>query len=87
MHTQHDNPVIMTVGEAATYLGLAVSTLNKWRCHGGGPIFIKLGRAVRYRAEDLDAFMGDMLCANLAGQKPIQCSNGQNLHHAKSACS
>lgn len=57
MHTQHDNPVIMTVGEAANYLGLAVSTLNKWRCHGGGPIFIKLGRAVRYRVEDLDAFI------------------------------
>lgn len=48
---------IMTVRQAATYLGLAVSTLNKWRCHGGGPIFIKMGRAVRYRAEDLDAFM------------------------------
>lgn len=48
---------IMTVGQAASYLGLAVSTLNKWRCHGGGPVFIKMGRAVRYRAEDLDAFM------------------------------
>lgn len=48
---------IMTVGQAATYLGLAVSTLNKWRCHGGGPVFIKMGRAVRYRAEDLDAFI------------------------------
>lgn len=49
--------VVMTVGQAATYLGLAVSTLNKWRCHGGGPVFIKMGRAVRYRAVDLDAFM------------------------------
>lgn len=49
--------VVMTVGQAATYLGLAVSTLNKWRCHGGGPVFIKMGRAVRYRAVDLDAFI------------------------------
>jgi len=39
---------VMTVQQAAEYLGLAVSTLNKWRCHGGGPVFIKMGRAVRY---------------------------------------
>ena len=31
---------LMTVNQAADYLGLAVSTLNKWRCHGGGPVFI-----------------------------------------------
>jgi len=48
---------VMTVSQAANYLGLAVSTLNKWRCHGGGPIFIKMGRAVRYRVEDLEAFI------------------------------
>jgi len=67
MHAQTDTsaptmeqvkPVtIMTVQQAAEYLGLAVSTLNKWRCHGGGPIFVKMGRAVRYRVEDLNAFI------------------------------
>jgi len=49
--------VVMTVTQAAEYLGLAVSTLNKWRCHGEGPVFIKLGRAVRYRVEDLEKFI------------------------------
>ena len=49
--------VAFTTREAAAYLGLAVSTLNKWRCHGGGPTYLKLGRAVRYRHEDLDAFL------------------------------
>lgn len=48
---------IMNVQQAAVYLGLAVSTLNKWRCHGGGPVFIKMGRAVRYRVEDLEKFL------------------------------
>lgn len=47
----------LTTPEAAHYLGLAVSTLNKWRCHGGGPEFLKLGRAVRYRQDDLDRFL------------------------------
>ena len=49
----HTNPspvqrVTLTTPEAAAYMGLAVSTLNKWRCHGGGPRYSKLGRAVRY---------------------------------------
>jgi excisionase family DNA binding protein len=53
---------VFTVPEAAAYLGLAVSTLNKWRCYGNhGPAFMKLGKAVRYRRDDLDTFMSDML--------------------------
>lgn len=48
---------LMTVQQAAEYLGLAVSTLNKWRCHGGGPIFSKMGRAVRYSQKNLDAYI------------------------------
>lgn len=54
----------MTVKQAAEYLGLAVSTLNKWRCHGGGPVYIKLGRAVRYRVQDLDEFVKIQLRQN-----------------------
>lgn len=65
MQTQENIPlkqahscITLTTPQAAEYLGLAVSTLNKWRCWGGGPAYLKLGRAVRYRQEDLDAFMG-----------------------------
>lgn len=50
---------MMTVQQAAMYLGLAVSTLNKWRCHGEGLVFIKMGRAVRYRVRDLDGFIAN----------------------------
>ena len=55
--TQTKPMTVMTVQQASEYLGLAVSTLNKWRCHGGGPVFIKMGRAVRYRVEDLEVFI------------------------------
>jgi len=48
---------LMTVQQAADYLGLAVSTLNKWRCLGGGPVFLKMGRAVRYRQKNLDSYI------------------------------
>jgi excisionase family DNA binding protein len=42
--------------EAADYLGLKKSTLEAWRTRGGGPTFLKIGRAVRYRLSDLDLF-------------------------------
>ena len=59
--TEQPNAVtaMLTTVQAAHYLGLAVSTLNKWRCHGGGPKFLKLGRAVRYRQSDLEMFVAE----------------------------
>lgn len=43
--------------EAAAYVGLAPATLRKFRVTGGGPAFIKLGRAVVYDPSDLDAWL------------------------------
>ncbi len=36
------------VERAAEYLGIAVDTLNKFRSDGGGPLYIKRGRSIRY---------------------------------------
>ena len=47
--------------EAARYLGLKAATLNKWRVYGEGPPFIKVGRLVRYRRADLDAYLSGRL--------------------------
>jgi Helix-turn-helix domain len=49
----------MSVKAAAAYLTVSPSTLNKLRCHGGGPTFHKFGRAVRYKVVDLDAWAID----------------------------
>lgn len=54
---QAPQKVVLTTREAAAFLGLAISTLNKWRCYGKGPQFIKLGRAVRYRQDDLERYV------------------------------
>ena len=43
--------------EAAEYLSLKLSTLYHWRYTGQGPKSYKIGRSVRYRREDLDAFL------------------------------
>lgn len=42
--------------EAAQYLGLSVSTLEKLRGTGDSPPFISMGRAVSYAVADLDAW-------------------------------
>jgi hypothetical protein len=41
----------------AGILNVAVKTLQAWRGRGGGPRFVRLGRAVRYRPEDVEAFI------------------------------
>lgn len=52
---------LMTPEEAADYLRLKPQTLAKWRCHGKGPQFVRLGGSlggsISYRVEDLDAFI------------------------------
>jgi predicted DNA-binding transcriptional regulator AlpA len=46
---------------AATYMGLAKNTLEKMRTFGTGPRYAKLGRAVRYRRSDLEAYVSERL--------------------------
>jgi len=49
---------ILRTPEAAEYVGLASSTLEKLRVVGRGPRFIRLGgRAVGYDVRDLDAWL------------------------------
>ena len=43
--------------EAAAYLKSSTSTLAKLRCAGGGPCYVRIGRAIRYRKSELDEFM------------------------------
>ncbi|WP_266019982.1 helix-turn-helix transcriptional regulator [Brucella intermedia] len=49
----------MRVKQAAAYLGLSKSTMDKFRHFGGGPRYFKLGRSVIYDVADLDAWRND----------------------------
>jgi hypothetical protein len=42
--------------EAASWLGLKPGTLEVWRSLGRGPRFLKIGRKVFYKIEDLELF-------------------------------
>ena len=56
-HQLGDEHRLLDVREAAMRLGLSKSTLDKMRCSGRGPRFIRAtDRAVRYDPADLQAF-------------------------------
>jgi hypothetical protein len=42
---------------AATYTGVQSNYLEKLRCNGSGPVFIKRNGLVRYDPDDLDAWL------------------------------
>jgi predicted DNA-binding transcriptional regulator AlpA len=48
--------------EAARLLDLSPRTLEKYRCHGMGPVFRKLGGRVVYAVEDLEAWAAQAAC-------------------------
>jgi excisionase family DNA binding protein len=50
-----------TPDEAADYLRSSPSTLAKFRLNGGGPVFTRIGRVIRYRRSDLDRWMSEKL--------------------------
>ena len=51
------DPGALSTPLAADYVGLSPATLETLRVRGGGPTFVKLGRRVVYRREDLDAWL------------------------------
>jgi excisionase family DNA binding protein len=54
---------LLSTQELADYLGVPVNTLYQWRNKGYGPAGRRIGKHVRYRPEDVDAW--------LDGQVPV----------------
>ena len=46
----------LTDVEVAARLGVSRFTVRSWRLKGLGPRFLKMGRAVRYRPQDVDEY-------------------------------
>ena len=59
----------MRTRAASNYTGLAESTLEKMRVRGDGSPFIRIGRAVLYDPDDLDAWLA-------AGRKKSTSDHG-----------
>lgn len=55
---QSSKGTLLSTAETAAYLGVAPNTLNVWRHNGRYQIpFVKIGTKVKYRKEDLDAWL------------------------------
>jgi predicted DNA-binding transcriptional regulator AlpA len=81
MEDKRDNPQeLLRTSGAAAITGLSISTLNKLRCSGGGPAFLKLGRAVRYKPVDLKDWLdsrrvmstSEIVIGRLAGNRSVR---------------
>jgi excisionase family DNA binding protein len=47
---------LLRTEEAAQLLGFSPRALEAWRCRGGGPRYLRVGRSIRYRRSDLHAW-------------------------------
>ena len=52
-------PSYMTTREVAAFLGLSAGTLCVWRSQGKGPNYYKVGNAVRYKIDDVEAWKNE----------------------------
>jgi len=48
---------LLSISEVADALGVPEASLRYWRHVGTGPTSIKVGRHVRYRQADIDAWL------------------------------
>ena len=51
------NENLLTTEEAGNVLGMSEQTLRIWRMENKGPSYIRINRSIRYRREDLEAFI------------------------------
>jgi predicted DNA-binding transcriptional regulator AlpA len=48
--------------DVARVTGLSVASVRRWRLLRQGPKYLKIGAAVRYRAEDISAWLASRPC-------------------------
>lgn len=57
MERSWDTGEHFTREQAAVFLALQPQTLAAWTSRGEGPPYIKVGRSVRYRKSDIEAWL------------------------------
>jgi hypothetical protein len=65
--------VVLDTRTAADFLGVSPRTLEGFRVRGGGPPFVKIGGAVRYRLRSLETYLEQR-------ERASTCDPGQAFH-------
>lgn len=71
MDTQHyatdalrrESGRLLTQEQVADYLQMPVRTMEAWRYSGDGPKFVRIGRRVRYRPQDVEEWVESQVAA------------------------
>lgn len=57
---EHDLSAVMSISELAAYLHVAVQTIYDLRCQGRGPRGFRVGREIRFRLREVEAWLSRM---------------------------
>lgn len=57
----HELERLLTINDLSQMLGVPVDTLYGWRHRGQGPRGYRVGRHVRYRRADVEAWLAERL--------------------------
>ena len=57
---------LLTPQEVAKALNMKTSSMATWRVKGIGPKFLKCGKSIRYRPEDVDSWLANQERNNTA---------------------
>ncbi len=62
---------LLTTEQAAKELTVSAGYLHKLRVTGGGPKFVRMGRAIRYRAADLLEWVNDRAAKSTSDDEAV----------------
>lgn len=48
---------LLSAQDVADYVGVPLATLYQWRCKGTAPRAVKVGRHIRFRPADVEAWL------------------------------
>lgn len=49
--------ILLRTPDVAKMLGISITKLEHWRSAGEGPTWIKVGRSVRYRPQEIESYL------------------------------
>lgn len=67
--------ILLTDQQIEEMYGVNRKTLANWRVKGLGPSFVKIGAAVRYRPEDLKAWIDARVFSSTSSYKQVVNGN------------
>lgn len=65
-------PIVVDEIAASNFIGISVSSLQKMRVRGDGPVYAKLGNRVRYRVTDLVDYVSARVIASTSETTPAE---------------